>query len=114
MWADPRGMLGRLKVTQHIFSKRCKPTVAQQILEGQGRMTGHLNGKPLEERLNWELNPPDPVRLERILISAVRGVAKKKLDAAGSWSYLRRTVFVHPTLQKKLLSKFLVEYVRSG
>ena len=114
MWADPRGMLGRLKVTQHIFSKRCKPTVAQQILEGQGRMTGHLNGKPLEERLNWELNPPDPVRLEGILISAVCGVANKKLDTAGTWSYLRTKVFVQPTLQKKLLSKFLVEYVRSG
>ncbi|KAI1685649.1 hypothetical protein KJE20_03614 [Pyrenophora tritici-repentis] len=75
-WSDPKGMLDNLELTQDIFGARYKPTVAQQIFEGRGGATHaiieQLNGRSLEEYLDWELEPPDPMRLEAILISTIR------------------------------------------
>jgi hypothetical protein len=116
-WSDPNGMLKNLKLTQHIFSKRCKPTVAQRIFEGHRmthKMVKQLNGQSLEDCLNCELNPPDPFRLEAILISAVCSVSKKDLTKEKAWFHLRTKVFQRPILETKLLSGFMEKYDQSG
>jgi hypothetical protein len=121
-WSDPKGMLDNLELTKHIFSKRCKPTVAQQIFEGEGRMKNtmvkQLNGKLLEHYLNWELDPPDPIRLEAILISAASSIIGKDSTKSKSngevWFLLRKKVLFRPEMEKQLLSKFLDEYILSN
>jgi hypothetical protein len=122
-WSDPGKMLDNISLTQHIFSKRSKPTVAQQIIDGGGRMTKamiyQLNSKPLEDYLSWELDPPDPIRLEAILLSAACSIAEKssikskpkfKCDGA-VWFFVRTKVLYRPEMEKLLLSRFMDKYV---
>ena len=118
-WSDPKGMLDNLKLTQHIFSKRCKPTVAQQIFERGGGVTHamvkQLNNKPLEDYLNWELEPPDPIRFEAILIRAAGNIIGKDLTKSKflseTWSFLRNKVLYQPEVEEQLLWQFMKEYV---
>lgn len=119
-WSDPQGMLDDLKLTQRIFNKRNKPTVAQQIFEGGGRMNKtmveQLNGKLLEHHLDWELDSPDPLRLEAILISAASSITGNDLTISNSseiWFFVRYKVLFQPKMEKLLLSEFMNEYLLS-
>ncbi|KAH8695859.1 hypothetical protein GQ44DRAFT_694804 [Phaeosphaeriaceae sp. PMI808] len=119
-WSDPEAMLSNLKLTQHIFSKRCIPTLAQQIFDGKGRVTHNMveqfkkTHEQLEDCLNWELELPDLIRLEAIVASATSIITKKGLTTSQStpvsWFQLRHEVLYSSKLEEKLLSEVIKEW----
>ena len=117
-WSDPAGMLENLKLTQHIFRARCKPTLTERIFEGQGRvthdMTKELKDESLENRLDWELALPDLFRLEGTVITAVGIVNERQtadsVSTAEAWSQLRHKLLYQPEMQRKLIAEVMKQY----
>lgn len=107
-WSDPAGIWSNLDLTRHIFRSRSKPTIAQQITGKDGgltcEMTKQLNDKTREEYLRWELDIPDLIRLEAILIGAVSRTTKRHSIEASeqAWLYLRRMIVDRPKKGKKV------------
>ncbi|KAH3938543.1 hypothetical protein HBH98_246940 [Parastagonospora nodorum] len=93
--------------------------MTQQIIEMEGRMTismvNQLKGKALEDHLSWELDLPDLIGLEAILIKAARSFKEKdsiESEPNGEvWVFVGRQVLYRPEMEKQLLSKFIDEYV---
>jgi hypothetical protein len=121
-WSDPAGMLENLKLTQHIFKARYKPTLTQSIIESKGYVTRdmveRLGNRPLEDTLNWELECPDLDHLEGAVISAARIVVEGNSANAGShaevWRHLRFHVLYNLKEEMKFFSRFKKAYTYSA
>lgn len=114
-WVDPQGISRNPKVTKRIFEHRSKQTLTEMIWNQKGRVTQkvteRLNGKSLENYLDWELKPPDMIGLEITLINAARRVLEisNTTCTADIFNRLRFKIFEDSELEKKLVEAFVKE-----
>ncbi len=110
-WSDPRSVR---PLTSHVFKVRDTRTLTERIGELKGSVTHDmiqlLSDKTLEQYLDWELDFPDPVRLEGSLIKAARSVAKNdSINYKSLWDYLKNKL--NKNQQKNLLDTFMKRWV---